>query len=238
MTTEVETKAVPWSRRLRPRLSLLTALLLMTIVGIAIVTARLWREVGPLRAQVFQLRSELGYLSVKDENQIYAIQVSGATPGVSRYRVYLPKNRKFQINTRIFTIPGKLPKQSRQEWLNSLRGSGSYSPVDSGEFTIDILLQPDPNKKDQWLLVYRIQGKGGGTDGTTMPWLKDRRVWSTSSEASLRKQKEISPEEGVVLFAVREGTVKELKGGFSSHPADETKEANGVLLWIAPEVKD
>ena len=42
-------------------MSLLTALLLMTIVGLAIVTTRLWREVSPLRDEVFRLRQELGY---------------------------------------------------------------------------------------------------------------------------------------------------------------------------------
>jgi len=44
----------------RFRISILTALLLTTILGMSIVIAVLWREVAPLRAQVQELREETG----------------------------------------------------------------------------------------------------------------------------------------------------------------------------------
>ena len=50
--------------RIRARISLLTALLLITIAGMAIVIVQLWRKVEPLQAEVRNLRRELGYLSI------------------------------------------------------------------------------------------------------------------------------------------------------------------------------
>jgi hypothetical protein len=50
---------------LRPRISILTALLLMTILGMAIVIWQLWHKVGPLQTEVKQLREERGTWSSK-----------------------------------------------------------------------------------------------------------------------------------------------------------------------------
>jgi hypothetical protein len=224
--------------RWRPRLSLLSSLLLMTIIGLAIVVAQLWREVNPLRTDIFRLRQELGYLSIADETKIYAIQVPGPQPDVSRYRIFLPKNRQFMIKTRLFNIPGKKPKQSRQEWLASLQGSGMSTSIDSGEQTIDVSVRPDAATKDQWLLSFQSVGRaGGGTSGTVMPWMNDRRAWQVNGEISIGQQKEFNPDDGVVVFALRQGVVKKIKGGYSTIGADETKDTPGVMLWIAPAQK-
>jgi hypothetical protein len=223
--------------RWRPRFSLLSSLLLMTIVGMGIVISQLWRDVLPLRDEVLRLKQELGYLSIHDEDKIYAIQVPGLQSDVYRYRVFLPKSRKFMIKTRILNIPGKKPTQSRQEWLSSLSGSGMSTTIESGEQTIDVSVARDPDKKNQWLLKCQTVGKAaGGTSGTIMPWMNDRRAWQTSGEVSIGQQREFNPDDGVVLFAVRQGVVKVFKGGYSTSGADETKETPGMMLWIEPAV--
>lgn len=220
-------------------MSLLTALLLMTIVGLAIVTTRLWREVSPLREEMFRLRQELGYLSIKDENKIYAIEVLSGDPDVRRFRVYLPKNKSFKIYDRIHTLPGRPRGMSRADWLkSSLQSrSGTTSSIDGGEFTIECRVRRDPETKDQWKLEHTILGRGTGSVGSGMPWLSDRRAWSTSSDVTVGKQQECNPDEGVVLYTLRQAVVKEFKGGYSTSSPDETKDAPGVMLWIAPAVK-
>ncbi len=77
-------------RRFRPRISLLTALILMTIVGMAIVIAQLWREVGPLRTEVSQLREQVGVLKIDDPSRIHAIAVPSDAEGVLKWRIYVP----------------------------------------------------------------------------------------------------------------------------------------------------
>jgi hypothetical protein len=83
--------------RFRPRISLLSALLLMTIVGLMIVVAQLWREVGPLRAEVAQLRNETGRLSVDDPTKIHAIQVNTGDELTWKWRVWIPKGRMYVV---------------------------------------------------------------------------------------------------------------------------------------------
>ena len=62
--------------RFRPRISILNALLLTTIVAMAIVIVQLWREVGPLRTEVRQLRNQTGKLSILDPTKTHAIEVA------------------------------------------------------------------------------------------------------------------------------------------------------------------
>ena len=51
----------------RPRFSLLTAFLLLTIAGLSIVVVQLWREIGPLRQEIRRYRNEIGELTIYDE---------------------------------------------------------------------------------------------------------------------------------------------------------------------------
>ena len=74
----------------RPRISILTALLLMTLLAMALVIAQQWREVGPLRAEVQELREQVGVLKIEDPAKIHAIAVPSDAEGVVRWRVYVP----------------------------------------------------------------------------------------------------------------------------------------------------
>lgn len=220
--------------RWRLRFSLLTLLLLLTIAALAVTVWRQSFEIEPLRQEVRRLRQEVGQLTIDDESKIYAIRVITADLDVHRFRVYLPKNRRFNLNTRNETIPGKLNTQSRQEWFASLPGSGSSGNIDSGEFTIDVQVRPDPKKPDHWDFAYSINGRGGGTTGAVVPWLADRRVWTISDEVHRGKQIELDANDGLVLFALRKGDLKEFPGGYSTTGPDESKEHPGLMLWIEP----
>lgn len=221
-------------RSLRPRFSILTALLVLTIVALAVTVWRQNSEVSPLRQEVRRLRQELGHLTIDDENKIYAIQVPSADSDTKRFRVYLPKNRKFVLCSRIHTIPGKKLGHSRQEWFATLGGSGSTATIDSGEFTIDVYVKRSDEKPDHWNLHHNINGHGGGLVGSKMPWLNDRRAWTTSADVGLDKQIERDADEGLVLFELRQGNLKEFPGGHSVAQADESKEQPGVMMWIEP----
>ena len=141
---------------------------MLTIAALAVTVWRQSVESEPLREEVRRLRQELGHLSIDDESKIYAIRVATTYPGMHRFRIYLPKNRKFNINARVGSVPGKRRSQSRKEWLTSLAGSGSSSGVESGEFTVDVEVHSDRDRPDHWNLAYSINGRGGGTVGTVI----------------------------------------------------------------------
>lgn len=231
MTREPTVKA----GRFRLRMSLLTALLVMTIVGMVIVILESWRQIDAQRQEIGGLRKELGYLSINDENKIYVTQIPVNEPDTRRFRIFLPKNKTFTLYTRKFSVPGRKPDDSREAWLARLLQArrGSNQDIESGEHTIEVQIRQNPVPKDHWELSHRLLGIPSQTTAT-IPGLKDRRAWSISSEPLMGKQQELNPADGVVLFALREGGVKETNGRFSKIKPDETKEAPGVILWIAP----
>jgi hypothetical protein len=219
-----------------PRLSLLTAILLMTIAGMAMVIWQLSRELVLLRADNRQFRKELGSLSIDDENKIYAMQVPAADPmsDVSRYRIYLPANRKFILYSRWLTVPGRDANVSRQQWLDSLRQwkSGGFAPIESGEFTIDLQFRKKPMAESQFELISRRLGKPANMEGAVMPQLGEARGWTISSEAPRGEQKAINPADGIVLFALRDAGVTGTGASRRPTKPDETKEFPGLILWI------
>jgi hypothetical protein len=90
-----------------PRFSILTALLLMTIVGLAIVATRLWREVDPLRAELGRLRDEVGALSIDDPAKPCAIEVRTTSDDTWKWRVWIPEGRAYELHVATENIPKK-----------------------------------------------------------------------------------------------------------------------------------
>src|SRR4051812_48010133 len=132
-------------RRFRPRLSLLTALLLMTIIGLATVVVLQWREVGPLRAEKRRMRSELGYLNIDDPTKAYAIQLNTVGDEPWKWRVYLPPGGKYEMCC--FSghpLPTAMALQGRN-WPAKVKGHGggvtSMSSDLRGEFMVEAKLE-------------------------------------------------------------------------------------------------
>ncbi len=93
------------SRRWRPRFSLLSALLLMNIAGMAIVIVQMWREVGPLRQEVRRLRDEVGELTIEDETKLHAIQVRTNDEMTWKFRFWIPPGADVSLKFKWGNIP-------------------------------------------------------------------------------------------------------------------------------------
>ena len=129
---------------LRPRISILTALLLTTIVGMAIVIVQLWREVGPLRADNKRLNEERGTLVIGDPTQLHAIKIPGRFAGEGRqsFRVYVPPGQTYLAFVHINDVPKaglpepkKLP--SHAGMLGLFQGR-LFARLGPGEHTVTI----------------------------------------------------------------------------------------------------
>jgi hypothetical protein len=94
-------------RSFRPRISLLSALFLLTIAGMAIFIVQLWREVGPLRAEVRRLRDEVGAISIDDPTQVHAIQIETSDDLLWKWRIWLPENRVYVLRSNGEDVPKK-----------------------------------------------------------------------------------------------------------------------------------
>src|SRR5262245_10957579 len=90
---------------LRPRISILTALLLMTILGMAIVVIQQWRLIKPMRDELTLLRDETGRLSIDDPKKFHAIRVRADGEYAWKWRVWVPDGREYQLKIATENIP-------------------------------------------------------------------------------------------------------------------------------------
>jgi hypothetical protein len=113
--------------RLRPRISLLSALLLMTIVGMAIVIAQLWHEVGPLRKEVRALRNEVGRLSIDDRTKIHAMSVHTDEELTWKWRIWIPEGKTVTTHLQWGQVPRTGVPQRPKSSLTFGSGEGTLT---------------------------------------------------------------------------------------------------------------
>ncbi len=145
--------------RVRLRLSLLTAILLMTIVGLAIAVALQWREVGPLRAENKRLDEERGTLVIGDPNQLNAIRIPARFAGEGRqsFRVYVPPGRLYHAFVQVNNIPKDgLPERTTlpdQAGILGLFRGRLFARIGPGEHTVTIWTVHRGGRADIMLIV-------------------------------------------------------------------------------------
>lgn len=146
--------------RFPPRISILNALLLMTIVAMAIVIVQFWREIGPLRAEVKSLRAEVGKLVVDDKSRIHAVQAPNTDEGFWKWRVWIPKG----VSVRLKCHSGKVPK-------TGVPSNHTSMSLQSGEHAITYSLQ---RRAQDGMWMTRIDVDGSSYSGTS---LQESEVW-------------------------------------------------------------
>lgn len=227
--------------RFRLRLSLLTALLLTTIIAMAIAITLLWREVAPLRQEVQRLRMETGYLTLDDPTKVHVISVPTFEEDTWKWRIYLPPGGTYTLHER----SGRLPPRSMHpgdDWFDALitDGSGSSSSGSSwrGEFTLEARLIKDGN---DWVLATQhkstdgdFAASGGTRSSIYQPsedWLSDRRLRWTTSNIHATQQSSFVPGEPILLLHMKKATITETPGGgYTKTMTDDV--ADGFALWI------
>jgi hypothetical protein len=128
----------------RPRISILTALLLMTILCMAMVVTHLWHEVGPLRIENKRLNEERGTLVISDPNLLHAIRIPDRFAGEDRtsFRVYVPKGQRYVAFAQVNEIPKTgLPKRKLDLKRAKLVGNAQgqlFAGLDEGEHVVTI----------------------------------------------------------------------------------------------------
>jgi hypothetical protein len=88
-----------------PRISILSLLLFTTIVGMAIVILQLWREIGPLRDEVRQLRTDVGKLTIDDPSKIQGIEVPTPSNRAWLWRIWIPPGQSIFIGCAVGDVP-------------------------------------------------------------------------------------------------------------------------------------
>ena len=207
----------------RFRISIKNLLLIVAFVGMAIVIALQWREIGPLRAQVRSMRTELGQLNIDEPSVAQAIRVGTTEADHWRWRIYLPPGRKYGLFTYFGTIP---PTNSPdQAWFKSVKksGRGTYGTCRDGEFLFDVRLVKEDGR---WSLV-TSNGNGQSTNKISPigDWLSER-YRSINSAVGLEKASAFPNGQPMLLMKMLAPVVTPTGWEEPKGPA------NGIVVWI------
>jgi hypothetical protein len=197
----------------RPRFSLLSALLLMTVLALTIVVVQLWREVGPLRADVRRLRDEVGALSVDDKTKLHAIRVRTADEFVWKWRIWIPEGRAYLLKD----VGGKIPKEGFAQ------ANGSIRLDEPGETWVEYRISPDP-VSGLWMDHLRTSNASVGS--STQEWVKWKQRVSTSGGVSYTT---LASEPGETIILARE---RVSQSATSSSKIEDP--SAGFMIWLEP----
>jgi hypothetical protein len=228
--------------RWRPRFSLLTALLLITIVGLSIAVAQLWREVGPLRYDVGRLRTEQGLLVIDNKNRAHAIQLV-QKPGESNvwsFRVYVPPGRVYRAMLTVHNIPSSGLPDVRRVTGSSILGyvdTTTYADLKDGECLLTVGVYH--NQKNIAYVGFTRQGGGAPalTDARTYEATKwPQQNTSGANVSGVHHVTESASENGeLVLIRYRECYAPPENAPIDSYVVpDDGPPTDGFMLWIEP----
>jgi hypothetical protein len=201
--------------RFRPRISLISALLLTAIAGMAIVITQLWREVGPLRKEVRMLRDETGRLSIEDESKLHAIEVRTDDDLTWKWRVWVPQGQLVTVHSRW----GNMPRKGVPVQHNSI----TLSP---GEQWVTLTARRD---RDDQHWEERLESRGGSVGGIIQPqehWFDWPGHSSTGDGVSATTYVPQDNDKVVVLRRFRVGQNK------SSDELNKSDRTAGFIVWL------
>ena len=149
----------------RPRISLLSALLLLAVAGMAIVIVQLWREVGPQRQELRQLRNEVGYLTIDDPKRFHAIEVLTNKDWSWKWRIWVPEGETVAARMSL----GDVPRDGFPDHDRSIN-------LEPGEHWITLELHQDPIA-GKWTYVFatpvaRTRNFDISVDQAWMAWVQ------------------------------------------------------------------
>jgi hypothetical protein len=209
------------SRRLRPRFSLLTALLLMPIVGLAITVYLQHSELRSLRKETQFYRDEYGILTIGDRSKIHAIQLRTNEDLAWKWRIWIPEGQTVDLAR----ISGDVPRTGFPPADRVSR----FRSIQPGEHTLSIAIRKNEVSGD-WEFVSEFQGV---MSRTTLPadqqWFTQRAKLASSMGGVGRETKTAGfDEEGKFLLY----RFRAVAGADSSAPLDTDDPLPGFMIWL------
>jgi hypothetical protein len=165
-----------------------------------------------------KLQAELGLLVVSDPNKVHAVAVQTHESLTWRWRLHVPKGRRF----RLFMATQEIPD-------NGFPPNQSSSNLVEGDFTATAAIRK--GHLDKWM--FRIMYPSGSTG---MAFSDEHSEWivnhpgSSESQAGYNGSESANPGEPMVLLRFR--AMQRASDGSSSSVAEP---CDGVMIWIVEE---
>lgn len=212
--------------RFRPRISTLNALLLMTIVAMAIVVVQSSRRTLELRKEVEavgnenrRLRDEVGELTILDSKKPHAIQVRTNEDHSWKWRVWVPEG----MNLRLLCKFGDVPRTGVP--------AGVRDPsilFGGGECWFSLKVKQDP--ENRWMAYFTT------SNGTQGHQIDEHAIWLNSETASwmgavegVTYQSRVAPEPDQPFILLRQ---REAQVGSKGEIDKLNVTPAGFIIWL------
>jgi hypothetical protein len=184
----------------------------MALVACGITIWQLWREVGPLRAEVRRLRDEVGELAIDDPTKIHAIQVRQPDELTWKWRLWIPEGRGYVLRSFGGDIPKEgFPKSGGSMWFDT-----------PGEMWVEFRIAKDA-RSGQWRGT--MSTRNGSVGGGNQEWVDWSRRAGTGGGVG-NTTKVFEPDDTVVLTRQRFGQVDS---------SDKIPDPSpGFMIWLEP----
>lgn len=216
-----------------PRYSLRTALLLTTIIALAISVVLLWRDAEFARGVARRLRGEVGQFTIDDQTRVNAIQVRQPDPNLWRWRVYLPPGRPYKLRQAVGPLPSRVGMKDK-DWLTAVKNNqyGSLGEHSGSEMQGELVVEASLFRQtDGWRFVTRP-----GDDVSFFPltslgtWL-DELSRIERGDVSKNAQRVFERHEPIILLHLVKPVLKPTAGG-GTQSTEDTKPAEGIVVWL------
>lgn len=198
------------SPKARLRVSLFGLLVLTAFAALGVTTLMLWRELGPLRAEVKRLRSEAGEITISDRSKPHAIEVDTDHPKRWKWVVWIPNGQRHRLRVAIDQITATgLPTSSR-----------SLGVLEPGEHVVTFRLDLEETR-DSWIATTRT---ATAIKASRVGW--GESLWYTERGVA-RETRAFDPNREAILFRYQASDV--------SNPSKIAGPTDGCLIWLEPE---
>ncbi len=230
-------------RKGKLRISLLSAILLLTIASLGGALFHSWRantqlraEFAPIKAENERLRAEGGGLTIDDPNNVHVIKVPETRDSVWIYRVYLPEGPEYYVGVLINKLPSRpeeRPRLIRTQDLgfnivkalsdSALQMGHTISP---GEHLLTVAV--DSHQDESATVSLFIDNFLMGSSRRTRHWPAEKWGSDLAASESVDEQIAISPN-SLPLILRRERHSQ--SGAVSIYRAEDGSD-HGFIFWI------
>lgn len=211
----------------RPRISLLTLLLLMTTLALAISLYQMGQDVVPLRNTVKDLREELGQFNVADLKRAHVRRGETVTSTAWKWRIYLPD--QFSLRAGEGELDEFMPGDFATWKLNSDLKHHSLNLNELGQFTLELAVEEHGGK---WWIKTATKNEVRGTTQLKDDWYAELGKQVQYSDASYERVSITDPTDPVVLLYVRRGEREQVGDTYVTKQV--AGKAQTLVIWLEP----
>lgn len=195
--------------------------------------AKYEETVAELNRDIASMRQELGHLTIKERERVYAVRLRNTTANTWSYRVYLPEGRDYYIGAKINSLPlqGKFPSVDNPPGASTISTLADQSigiGREPGNYLVTLSVKEE---RGQWHCRLNVRESGDPGDGSTGGFsISDTSgKWPATADwiaaGGVSFQRDFAADEPLLLLDFRAMSGKDQNSASSEH---------GAIVWVGP----